>query len=110
MDINRADREHAAKVVNFFWGRGTATPETVNESVIRVAVDALDQANVCSDSMDLVPRPAGIVRPDPKWAMKQIRKVAQRINEGNTSVYHICKVRIESVYKTEIRMALEGLI
>ena len=110
MDISREDREHAAKVVNFFWGRGKATPEAVNEKVIRVAVEALEDINACSDNMDLVPRPAGIVRPGPRWAVKQIRKIANRINEGNTDFYFICRVRIKAGYRSRMEIALQGVL
>lgn len=55
MDIY--DREYLAAVINYFWGQGTATPQSVNEAAALIAYEALSEANVCSESMDLVPRP-----------------------------------------------------
>jgi len=42
MDIY--EREYITVVVNFFWGKGTATPQTINEKTALVAYEALEEA------------------------------------------------------------------
>jgi len=106
MDIY--EREHISVVVNFFWGKGTATPQTVNEGVAMVAYEALEEARVCSDSMDLVPRPTygavGI-----KWIIKQLAKIGKRILSGDTRIYDTCKGQVAARYRSKILMALMGV-
>lgn len=106
MDLN--DKKYVATVINFFWGRGTTTPAGVNEEAALVAYEALEQANVCSDSMDLVPRPtyakAGI-----KYVLKQLAGIGKRIQSGDTAIYNSCKGAVALRYKTKIMMALAGV-
>jgi len=105
MDIY--EREYVAAVINYFWGPKLTTPHSVNESAAIVAYEALEQANICSDSMDLVPRPTGI--PSPTYAIKQLAKIGKRIISGDSSIYHVCKVTVGARYKQKITMALMGV-
>lgn len=106
MDIY--EREHVSVVVNFFWGKGTATPQSINENVALVAYEALEEARICSDSMDFVPRPtygaASI-----KWIIKQLSKIGKRIISGDTKIYHTCKGQVAARYRSKILMALMGV-
>ncbi|PCJ36411.1 MAG: hypothetical protein COA99_13195 [Moraxellaceae bacterium] len=95
-------------VVNYFWGKGTTTPISVNEQVVLVAYEALEEANSCSDSMDLVPRPAyGAL--NIKYAIKQLVEIGKRISFGDTSIYNSCKGIVGVRYKSKIMMALMGV-
>lgn len=81
---------------------------SVNESAALVAYEALSEANICSDSMDLVPRPAyGAL--DIKYALKQLANIGKRIASGDTSFYNSCKGAVGVKYKTKIMMALMGV-
>lgn len=102
------DREYISAAINYFWGDGTASPQTVNERAAEVVYKAISEAQACSASMDLVPRPSG-VKPGMSYIAKQIANIGKNIVAGNTSIYHVCKVRISVSYKTEITMALQGI-
>lgn len=106
MDLH--EREYIATAVNYFWGQGTVTPSTVNEGVAQVTYKALEEAGVCSDSMDLVPRPAyGAL--DIKYIIKQVAMAGQRITNGEAAFYQSCRGRAAINYKPEIAMALMGV-
>ncbi|TBW58108.1 hypothetical protein EZI54_04430 [Marinobacter halodurans] len=106
MDIY--DREYISSLINYFWGEGTASPHSVNNRVAQVAYKALEEAQSCSASMDLVPRPSG-VRPGISYIVKQLAKIGKRISSGDTSIYYVCKVQIIATYKAKIVMALKGI-
>ncbi|SDU15963.1 hypothetical protein [Halopseudomonas salegens] len=106
MDFN--DRQYATAVINFFWGAGTTTPEGVNEAAVLATYEALEQANVCSDSMDLVPRPA-FGRVNIKYALKQLAGIGKRIMQGDDNIYNSCRAVVGVRYKSKIVMALAGV-
>ncbi len=106
MDIY--EREYVSAVVNYFWGKGIATPPNINERVALVVYEALEEAHMCSDTMDLVPRPtygAANVR----WVVIQVAKIGKRILSGNTLIYNSCKGQVGVKYKSKILMALMGV-
>jgi hypothetical protein len=106
MDIY--EREYITAVVNFFWGKGTATPQTINESAAIVAYEALEEAKVCSDSMDYVPRPT-YGASSIKWIIKQLAKIGKRIISGDTKLYDSCKGQVAARYRSKITLALMGM-
>ena len=57
--MDHSDREYVSAAINFFWGDGTASPESVNERSAEVVYTAVTESQSCSASMDLVPRPSG---------------------------------------------------
>ena len=106
--MDNSEKEYVSKVINYFWGPAMSTPMSINEKAALIAYKALEQANLCSDSMDLVPRPKyGVI--DVKYAVKQLVKIGKRIALGNTSIYGACKVMVSARYKFEIKMALQGI-
>lgn len=105
MDIY--EREYVAAVINYFWGPDITSPQNVTESASVVAYEALEQANVCSSSMDLVPRPVGL--PSSTYAIRQLAKIGKRIISGDSSVYHLCKVTVGGSYRNAVYMALRGI-
>ncbi|RLK50660.1 hypothetical protein DFR31_0566 [Alkalispirillum mobile] len=102
------DREHISAAINYFWGDGTASPQSVNERSAEVVYTAISEAQSCSASMDLVPRPSG-GKPGISYIVKQVAKIGKNIVSGDASVYHVCKVQISTSYKSEITMALKGI-
>lgn len=106
--MNLEEREHIATVINYFWGKGTATPPTVNEEAAKVVYGALDEARSCSAAMDLVPRPAS-AKPGLSYIVKQIAGIGKRMAEGDTTLYEACRVQVARNYKSEIQFALLGL-
>ncbi|PIE41027.1 MAG: hypothetical protein CSA49_05515 [Gammaproteobacteria bacterium] len=104
MDIY--EREYVAAVINFFWGPNLVTPHNVNEQAAVVAYEVLEKANVCSDLVDLVPRPTLVASPG--YAVKELAKIGKRIVSGDTAVYNICKSAVGAGYKSAIRIALMG--
>lgn len=106
MDIH--ERQHTAVVINFFWGPGTATPESVNEEAALIAYEALEKAKVCSDTMNLVPRPTLRII-NIRYVLKQLSKVGKKIMEGDTRIYHSCRDAVGVHYKSRITMALMGI-
>ena len=64
------DREYVAAVINFFW-QGLAQPHSVNENSAKVMYEALTEAQSCTASIDLVPRPT--YTPDINYIIKQYR-------------------------------------
>lgn len=106
MDFN--DKQNVATVINFFWGHGTTTPEGVNEEAAIVAYEALEQAKVCSKSMDLVPRPT-YAKSGIKYVLKQLAGIGKRIKQGDTAIYNSCKGVVALRYRTKIAMALNGI-
>ena len=103
------DREYTADIINYFWPHMKVSGQDVNEAAIRVMYEALNSANECSNLMDLVPRPTNLIRPDIKWLLKQLKKIGKRIRNGQTGIYHVCKVSIARDYKFRITEALMGL-
>ncbi|MDY6943654.1 MAG: hypothetical protein SVU69_11675 [Pseudomonadota bacterium] len=102
------DREYVSAVINYFWGEGLTSPHTVNETAALVAYEALEQANICSDPMDLLPRPRYSVV-NAKYVLKELRKIGKRVLSGDTAIYQSCKAAISAKHKTEISMALMGI-
>lgn len=102
------EKEYLAVVVNFFWGTGTATQASVNESVAKVVYKVLEETNACSKTMDAVPRPAyGAL--DIKYVVLQAVFAGKRIARGDGAVYQSCKGRAALNYKSELTMALMGI-
>ncbi len=106
MDFN--NKQYAAVVINFFWGHGTTTPESVYEEAVFVAYEALEQAKVCSSSMDLVPRPT-YGKPGIKYVLRQLTMIGKRVKQGDTAIYNSCKGAVGLRYKSKIMMALAGV-
>lgn len=104
MDVH--EREYVSAVINYFWGPNLTTAQGVNEAAAKIAYEALEKANICSDSMDLVPRPTLIASPG--YAVKQLANIGKRIISGDTAVYNVCKNAIGAGYKSAIRIALAG--
>ncbi|WP_250657052.1 hypothetical protein [Alkalimarinus coralli] len=104
MDIY--EREYVAAVINYFWGPNLTNAHSVNEPAAQIAFEALAKANVCSDSMDLVPRPTLIASPG--YVVKQLSKIGKRIISGDTSIYNLCKGAVGMGYKSHIQIALMG--
>jgi len=75
MDVH--EREYVSAVINYFWGPNLTTAQGVNEAAAKIAYEALEKANICSDSMDLVPRPTLIASPG--YAVKQLANIGKRI-------------------------------
>lgn len=100
------DREYVAAVINFFWP-GLAKPHSVNENSAKVMYEALTEAQSCTASIDLVPRPT--YTPSIDYIIKEIVKIGQRIISGDTSLYNTCRDQVSANYKTYIRAALWGL-
>ena len=102
------DKEYIAIVINYFWGEGTATSQSVNERVVLVVYEALEQAKICSDSMDLVPRPT-YGTSSIKMIIIQLAGIGRRIKSGNAKVYNSCRGQVGVNYKSKIKMALMGI-
>ncbi len=104
--MNIYEREYVAAVINYFWGPNLTTSRGVNETAALIAYEALEKANVCSDSMNLVPRPTLVANPG--YAIRQLALIGKRIISGDTAIYHVCKIAIGANYKSAIRIALMG--
>ena len=106
MDTN--EKVYVAAVINFFWGQGTATPESVTEQAAIVAYNALNEANICSGRMDYVPRlsysPLSI-----SYIVEQLVKIGIRILSKDTGIYEVCRVGVSAKYNFEISLALQGM-
>jgi len=101
--------KYASIVINYFWGKGTTTPETVTERAVIVAFEALEQASMCSRNMDLVPRPYIGPMNNLKYPMKEILKIGKRIEDDDTGGYFICKKEVSRTWRTRILEALWGI-
>ncbi len=101
-------REHISTVINYFWGEGTTSPESVNQGMAAVAYEALQEAQSCSAAMDFVPRPAS-GRPGMGYLVKQVAKIGKRIASGDTQVYESCRQRVAINYRIQMEMAKQGL-
>ncbi|TBW52566.1 hypothetical protein EZI54_16120 [Marinobacter halodurans] len=104
--MNSQDREYVAAVINYFW-RGLAQPHTVNEKAAKVMYEALAEAQSCTASIDLVPRPT--YTPGISWIVKEVAKIGKRIMSGDASVYNMCRDRVAANYRSFIEAALLGL-
>ncbi|QGZ30304.1 hypothetical protein [Stutzerimonas stutzeri] len=102
------DREYVSAAINYFWGSGTASPDSVNERAAEVVYGAIVEAQACSASMDIVPRPIG-GKPGLSYIVKQIARIGKGVVSGDTAFYHVCKVSIGARYKFEVVMALNGI-
>ena len=106
MDSN--DREHVSVVINYFWGEGTAQSHSVNENAAAVVYEALEEAQACSASMDLVPRPTyGL--PSISYVVKEVAKIGIRIASDDTKIYEACRKQVANRFRIKIDMALQRL-
>ncbi|RBW48600.1 hypothetical protein [Marinobacter sp. F3R11] len=101
-------REHISAVINYFWGEGTTSPESVNEGMASIAYEALEEAQNCSATMDLVPRHIS-GRPNGKYIIKQVSKIGKRIASGDTQLYEACRQRVAINFRNQMEMAKQGL-
>lgn len=101
-------REHISAVINYFWGDGTTSPESVNQGMATIAYEALEEAQSCSAAMDLVPRPVS-GRPGGKYIIKQVAKIGKQIASGDTQIYETCRNRVAINFRTQMEMAKQGL-
>jgi hypothetical protein len=80
----------------------------VNENSAKVLYDALAEAQSCSASIDLVPRPtygaAGM-----SYIVKQVAQIGLRIASGDTRVYDSCRNAVAARFRGKMDMALQGL-
>jgi len=106
--MDYGEREHISAAINYFWGDGTSSPHSVNEAAAEVVYEAITEAQSCSASMDIVPRPSG-GKPGISYIVKQVASIGKSIVAGNTSIYQVCKVKISASYRSEITMALQGI-
>ena len=102
------EREHISVVINYFWGEGTTSPESVNQGMAAIAYEALEEAQSCSAAMDLVPRPIS-GRPGIKHVIKQVAKIGKRIASGDTQIYETCRQRVAVNFRNKMEMAKQGL-
>ena len=101
-------REHVSTVINYFWGEGTTSPDSVNEGMAAIAYEALDEAQSCSAAMDLLPRPVS-GRPGGKYIIKQVAKIGKRIASGDTQIYETCRQRVAVNFRNKMELAKQGL-
>lgn len=106
--MDMSEKQDIATLINFFWGSGTATALSVNESAALTAYEALEQANICSSNMDLVPRP-GYGALDIKYIVKQLANIGKRIAIGDSAAYNACKSLVSSRYRSKITLSLMGV-
>lgn len=106
--MNSNDREHVSVVINYFWGEGTTQAHSVNENAAAIVYEALEEAQVCSASMDLVPRPTYSL-PGISYIVKQVAKIGIRIASGDTKIYEMCRKQVANRFRIKIDMALQGL-
>jgi hypothetical protein len=104
--MEMSEKEHVAKVINYFAGTNMVTPDKINERVATVAYEALQGAKTCSVAMDMVPRPT-YAKPDMKCIIKQLKGISKRL-ATNDEIYFICKLAIKVKYRSIIRLALAG--
>lgn len=106
--MDSSDREYVSIVINYFWGEGTAQTHSVNENAAAVVCEALEEAQACSASMDLVPRPTyGL--PGISYIVKQVAKIGIRIASGDTKIYEACRKQVANRFRIKIDMALQEL-
>lgn len=106
--MDHSDREYVSAAINFFWGDGTASPESVNERSAEVVHIAVSESQSCSAYMDLVPRPSG-GKPGITYIVKQVAGIGKNIASGISAIYHTCKLRVSQNFRSEIHMALKGI-
>jgi len=104
--MNYDEREYVAAAINYFWN-GLAKPHTVNENAAKVLYEALAEAQSCTASIDLVPRPTYKV--SVTYIIKEVSKIGKRIMSGDVSIYNMCRDRVAVNYRTSMEEALLGL-
>lgn len=101
-------RQYLSEVINYFWGEGTTSPESVNQGMAAIAYEALEEAQSCSAAMVFVPRPVS-GRPGAKYILKQVAKVGKQIASGDTQMYETCRQRVAVNFRIQMEMAKQGL-
>lgn len=104
--MDSQEREYVTAAINYFW-KGLAQPHTVNENAAKIMYEALAEAQSCTASMDLVPRPT--YTPGISYVVREIANIGQRIMSGDTSMYNACRNQVAANYKTYMQSALMGL-
>ncbi|MEJ2064951.1 MAG: hypothetical protein P8X74_17010, partial [Reinekea sp.] len=89
-------------ILKFFWPNQKVTEQNITPRMILFVDKIMHESKLCSDRMDWVPRPAG-VKPSPKWVLKQIKKVAQRVRDKHPDIYNLCKSTVASNMISEYR-------
>ncbi|MGI0118798.1 hypothetical protein [Zooshikella sp. RANM57] len=105
--MNSSDQEYIAVLINYFWGEGAATPSAINGNVINTVYEVLLEAQSCSSSMDLVPRPSGSVA-GIGYSVSQLVNIGKRIASGDTRLYITCKNVAAARYKTKVILVLRS--
>jgi len=110
--MNESERKYASIVINYLFAEKLpplTTPEAVTERAVIIAFEALERANACSRTMDLVPRPYIGPMNNLSYPLKEIVKIGMRIESGDERIYLLCR-RILSIshYRVDIIGALSG--
>ncbi|MCG7545343.1 MULTISPECIES: hypothetical protein [Pseudoalteromonas] len=100
--------DEVKRIIEGFFGKPYAMRVNVNDKVIELVWEMVSKSEECSDAMDLVPRPHGIVA-GPKYVAQQLRGIARRLLKGDVRIYHICKRAASLQYRTRIDLASRGL-
>lgn len=104
--LTQSEKQNLRKVVEAIFGTSNTIHWKMNEELLLVVGNML-QANIaCSNAMDHVPRPG--VYLNLKDVLKEIEKIANRINTGNNS-YEICSISVKNKWRTAAEIAAQGL-
>lgn len=108
--MNIEDANDFKRVVSFFWGESNAELVPLNEQSVSAVMEALEAAGVCSEAMDLVPRPHNsITKPAFSHAIKQIKRIAKELTFGSSGTYMNCRNMVALKYRTRISEIVNGL-
>jgi hypothetical protein len=87
-DLTPDDRQFIEETLRFFY-RGQCMPQCINEQTVEVVRCLIPRASLCSEVMNLVPRPTA--RPTIVWLVSQSVKIAWRgIFRDRTRDYSTC--------------------
>lgn len=108
--MNIEDANDFKRVVSFFWGERNAELVPLNEQSVSAVVEVLEAAGICSEMMDLIPRPHNsLARPAFSYAIKQIKRIAKELTFSGSGAYISCKNTVALKYRTRISEIVNGL-
>lgn len=104
--IAESEARDIRQIIDFFFGYSVASRITINDKVVSLVWDMLQEAQNCSKTMDLVPRPPKKV-PDIHYIINELVKIALRVR-NNDQIYLSCKNAVAYSYRSALEMASSG--
>lgn len=117
MDISNEELESLKLILISFYGTRISSQihyGNVNESLIRLIYEMIDEAKICTDSMNFVPQPSDLIMGSSVWKkvvgyLVTVQKRHFNNSTGYKGPYKSCMNKVAANYRTPLGFILNGL-